>query len=132
MRGKLTEKASELIEGQNFAHLATLMADGSPQVTPVWIDHDGDIIRVNTAKGRVKLRNVLRDPRVAISIVNHRNPIDRVVIRGRAVEVTEEGAEDHIDQLSRKYTGANFQKPLGQRRVIIKIRSDHVTSQRDG
>jgi len=128
MRGKLTEKASELIEGQNFAHLATLMTDGSPQVTPVWIDRDGDIIRVNTAKGRVKLRDVLRDPRVAISIANQGDPYDRVVIRGRAVEVTEEGAEDHIDQLSRKYTGADYQKPPGQRRVIIKIRPEHVTS----
>ncbi|MFQ5870692.1 MAG: PPOX class F420-dependent oxidoreductase [Candidatus Geothermarchaeales archaeon] len=124
----MTEKASELIEGRNFAHLATLMADGSPQVTPVWIDHDGDIIRVNTAKGRVKLRNVLRDPRVAISIANQGDPYDRVVIRGRVVEVTEEGAKDHIDQLSRKYTGADFQKPPGQKRVIIKIRPEHVTS----
>ena len=128
MSGRLTEKASELIEGQNFAHLATLMADGSPQVTPVWIDRDGEIIRVNTAKGRVKLRNVLRDPRVAISIANQGDPYDRVVIRGRVVEVTEGGAADHIDQLSRKYTGADFQKPPGQRRVIIKIRPEHVTS----
>ena len=130
MSGRLTEKASELIEGQNFAHLATLMADGSPQVTPVWIDRDGEIIRVNTAKGRVKLRNVLRDPRVAISIANQGDPYDRVVIRGRVVEVTEGGAADHIDQLSRKYTGADFQKPPGQRRVIIKIRPEHVTSER--
>ncbi|MFQ5950957.1 MAG: PPOX class F420-dependent oxidoreductase [Candidatus Geothermarchaeales archaeon] len=127
MREKLARKVSELIEGPNFAQLATLMPDGSPQVTTVWIDHDGEIIRVNTAKGRVKYINVMRDPRVAISITRHKNPYEQAVIRGRVIEVTEDEAEEHIDQLSRKYTGADFQKPSGQKRVIIKIRPTKVT-----
>lgn len=120
---RLNQKALRFIEGKNFADLATLLPDGSPHVTPVWIDHDGDIILVNTAIGRVKQRNVARDPRVSISIVDSNNPYDRVIIHGRVVSMTEQGADAHIDKLAMKYTGANkYEKSSPtERRIIFKI-----------
>lgn len=123
MPAKLTTKAITLIEGKNFAHLATLMADGSPQVTPVWVDHEGDVILVNTAVGRLKQKNTARDNRVAISIASQDNPYDKVVIRGRVIAQTFEGAEAHIDKLASKYTGVTkYQRPQpDEKRIIIKI-----------
>ncbi len=128
MSSRLSEKALAIIEGRNFAHLATLLPDGSPHVTPVWIDREGDILLVNTAEGRVKHRNIQREPRVAISVYDQENPYDKVLIRGRVIEVTEEGAEEHIDELARKYTGRDFQRVPGQKRVIIKIQPERVSS----
>jgi PPOX class probable F420-dependent enzyme len=124
MAFKNWEEAKNLIEGKNFANLATLMPDGSPQVTPVWIDLDGEAIAVNTSEGRVKLGNVLRDPRVALSIYDQENPYRKVVIRGKVVEVTKEGAEDHIDKMSMKYRGIPkypYRQP-GVSRVLIRIK----------
>jgi PPOX class probable F420-dependent enzyme len=123
MPAKLTTKAITLIEGKNFAHLATLMADGSPQVTPVWVDHEGDVILVNTAVGRQKQKNTARDNRVAISIASQDNPYDKVVIRGRVIAQTFEGAETHIDKLANKYTGVTkYQRSQpDEKRIIIKI-----------
>jgi PPOX class probable F420-dependent enzyme len=123
MPAKLTTKAIRFIEGKNFAHLATLMADGSPQVTPVWIDHEGDVILVNTAVGRVKQKNTARDNRVAISIASQDNPYDKVVIRGRVMAQTFEGAEAHIDKLAHKYTGVTkYQRSQpDEKRIIIRI-----------
>ncbi|MGI0141872.1 MAG: PPOX class F420-dependent oxidoreductase [Candidatus Micrarchaeales archaeon] len=91
---KLPEEVKKLIEEKNFAHIATLMKDGSPQVTTVWVDHDGDHILVNTAEGRVKLKNLKRDPRVALSITDASNNYSGVWIRGRVVKITTEGAEE--------------------------------------
>jgi PPOX class probable F420-dependent enzyme len=88
-----------------FADLATLMPDGSPQVTPVWFDFDGKYIRVNSARGRVKDRNMRRDPRVALSILDPDNPYRYLMIRGRVVKITEDGAVDHINKLAKKYRG---------------------------
>jgi PPOX class probable F420-dependent enzyme len=99
-----------LIEAKNFAHLATLRRDGSPHVAPVWVDHDGDIILVNTAVGRVKQKNIMKDPRVGLSITDQNNPYERVEIRGRVVSQTREGAEEHIDKLANKYTGITRRK----------------------
>ena len=123
MAAKLTANAIKLIEGKNFAHLATIMPDGSPQVTPVWIDHDGDVVLVNTAVGRCKQKNTARDRRVAISITNQDNPYDKVIIRGRVITQTFEGAEAHIDKLAKKYTGATkYQRSQpDERRIIISI-----------
>ncbi len=124
----LSEAARVLLEGQNFGHLATLMPDGSPQVSPVWVDHDGAHVLVNTAEGRVKLRNVRRDPRVAISIANQQNPYQMVTIQGRVVEITHEGADEHIDKMAKKYLGQDtypFRRP-GERRVILKIAPEHI------
>jgi PPOX class probable F420-dependent enzyme len=118
----------KLIEGKNFAHLAILMKDGSPQVTPVWIDLDGDRIVVNTADGRVKARNVRRDPRVAISITEP-GGYPAAFVRGRVVEITREGAEDHIDKMAKKYMGQDtypLRRP-DQPRLKLIIEPDHAT-----
>lgn len=129
MSAKLTSKATRLIEGKNFAHLATVMPDGSPQVSPVWIDHVGDTVLVNTAEGRVKQRNVARDPRVAISIVDQSDPYDKVLIRGRAVAQTSQGADEHIDSLAKKYIGKDkypWRAP-GEKRIIIRIEPGRIS-----
>ena len=120
---KLSANVIKLIEGKNFASLATTMTDGFPHVTPMWVDHEGDIILLNTAEGRIKLRNIAKDPRVAVAITDQNNPYDRVVIQGRVVARTPEGAEAHIDKLAKKYTGANkYEKSTpDEKRVIIKI-----------
>jgi len=119
----LSERAVKLIDGKNFAFLATLQPDGSPHVTPMWVDHEGDMILMNTAVGRIKQRNVTRDPRVSITIVDSNNPYDRIVVHGRVVSQMELGAEAHIDKLAKKYTGANkYQKASPtEKRIILKI-----------
>ncbi len=86
------------IQKPAFAQLATLNADGSPQVTPVWLDYDGTHVLINTARGRVKARNLERNPRVALAIADPQNPYRYVGIQGRVVEMTENGAEPHIDK----------------------------------
>lgn len=127
MAVKLPRSARAIVDAPNFAHLATLMPDGSPQVTPVWIDRQGEELLVNTAIGRVKHRNVLRDPRVALSVTVEEDPYERVVIRGRVTQVTTQGADEHIDRLSRKYTGRNFPRVPGQVRVILRIEPEGVS-----
>ncbi|HXZ99320.1 MAG TPA: PPOX class F420-dependent oxidoreductase [Candidatus Binatia bacterium] len=122
MPAKLTDDELALLREKNLAHLATVMPDGSPQVTPVWVDTDGEAILVNTAKGRVKLRNLVRDPRVAVSITDKGDDYRTVVVRGRA-ELIEEGAEAHIDALARKYLGKDrypWRQP-GMERIIVRI-----------
>lgn len=107
----------------SFAHLGTLTADGAPQVTPVWFEYQGGIIRVNTARGRAKDKNMTRDPRVAISLVDPDNPYRHVSLRGRIVGHTEEGADAHIDALAKKYLGVDkypYARP-GEVRVIYQI-----------
>jgi PPOX class probable F420-dependent enzyme len=123
---RLTDDDRALFKGRNFGHVATVMPDGSPQVSPVWIDieDDTDLILVNTALGRVKTRNMERDPHVAISVVDSEDPYTMVAVRGRVVEVTREGAEDHIDFLSRKYGGRDY--PDHGDRVLFKIAATHV------
>ena len=103
---ELTEKCRALIDAPNYAYLATVDADGAPQVSPVWIDRDGDTILVNTAAGRVKDRNMRNEPRVALSIADVSNPYDKSDIRGRVVDIVEgQEAYDHIDKLAKKYLG---------------------------
>lgn len=129
MPTRLTANAIKLIEGKNFGYLATTMPDGSPHVTPVWVDREDDIILVNTAEGRVKQRNVSRDPRVAISIADQNNLYDKIVVRGRVVSQTTEGADEHIDRLAKKYTGADkytWRGP-GEKRIIIKIEPGRIS-----
>lgn len=129
MATKLPPAVRKLLEGKNIAHVATLMRDGSPQVTAVWVDVDGDRILVNTAEGRAKPRNVRRDPRVAISIADAESPEIAAFIRGRVVEITEEGAAEHIEKLSQKYYGAAFPRREGQVRLILAIEADHISGQ---
>lgn len=123
MATELSDKHQQLLRGKNFANIATLGDDGSPQVTPVWIDFDGTHILFNTEKKRAKTRNLERDPRVALAISDAQNPYSYVEIQGRVVAMTEEGASEHIDKMAMKYMGKEkypFHRP-GDVRVIVKI-----------
>ena len=117
-------------EVKAFANLGTLFPDGSPQVTPVWFDTAGDTIRVNSAKGRWKDRNMRRDGRVALAIMDPQNPYRFVQIRGRIERITEEGADAHIDRLAKKYMGADTYpfRQAGEVRVIYVIRPERVAT----
>ena len=130
MAVSLSAGVRKLLESPNFAHLATVMPDGSPQVTPVWVDYDGAHVLVNTAEGRQKPRNLRRDPRVALSVVDQGNAYAWVAIRGRVVELTHENADEHIDRLSKKYLGRDSYpaRKAGEQRVIVKIEPEHVAS----
>jgi PPOX class probable F420-dependent enzyme len=123
------EKNKDLLTGKTFAHFATLMKKGAPQVSPVWIDYDGEFILVNTAHGRQKSRNVERDARVALSIQDPQNPYRKIIIRGKVVEITRKGAEEHINALSLRYHGVTpYQKRRPDEiREIIKIMPEHVS-----
>jgi PPOX class probable F420-dependent enzyme len=113
-----------------FANLATLMPDGTPQVTPVWFDTVGDHLRVNTARGRIKDRNMQQNAAVAVAISDPDNPYRHIAIRGRIVKVTEEGADAHIDSLAKKYLGKDsypFRQP-GEVRVIYEIAPTSVAA----
>jgi len=126
----IPEKYLDLFEKKAFAHLATLMKDGSPQVTPVWVDYDGKYVRFNSALGRVKDQNVRRDPRVAMSIQDPDNPYRYLEIRGRVVEITQNGADDHINKLSQKYLGIPVypSRRPGEVRVLYRIEPQKVSS----
>jgi len=119
-----------LFEGKNFGHLATIMSDGSPQVSAVWVDIEGDNILVNTAEGRIKPRNVRRDPRVAISIYNQDVPYQSAAIQGEVIEVRTEGALENIHKLAKKYMGLDEYPNLqpGEQRLLFVIRADQVAA----
>jgi PPOX class probable F420-dependent enzyme len=119
----IPEKFHYLFSKKAFGSLGTLMPDGSPQVTPVWCDYDGAHIIVNSAKGRRKDRNMRRDPRVSLAIADPDNPYRYLEIRGRVVEVTEQGADDHINKMAKKYLGLDVypNKAPGEVRVLYKI-----------
>lgn len=123
MTSNISPEVAKLIEDKNLAFVATLMKNDAPQITPVWIDLVDGIILVNTAKGRVKQKNVSRDPRVAISIVDRNNPYNMVTIQGNVVEQTTEGADKHIHKMAKKYLGVDkypFAMP-GEERILLKI-----------
>ncbi len=125
---ELTDSAIGLFKGKNFAFIASLMSDGSPQITPVWIDYDGKFFLVNTAEGRTKQKNFKRDSRVALSVVDQANPYNTVSVRGRVVEQTANGADEHADRLAKKYLGVDkypFKAP-GEKRIILKIKPDKI------
>ena len=125
---ELSDSAINLFRGKNFAFIASLMSDGAPQITPVWVDYDGQFFLVNTAEGRTKQKNFERDSRVALSVVDRDNPYNTVSIRGMVVEQTANGADEHIDKLAKKYLGVDkypFRAP-GEKRIILKIKPDKV------
>src|ERR1700723_2195777 len=129
MSEAIPEKYRDLFQKRAFASLGTLMPDGRPQVTPVWCDYDGEHVIFNSAKGRQKDRNVRRDPRVSLAVIDPENPYRYMEIRGRVVEITEEGASASIDKLAKKYLGVD-KYPYGQPgevRVIYKIKPEHTT-----
>ena len=127
---KISPEISKLFEDKNFAFVATLMKDGSPQITPTWVDIDKNIILINTAEGRLKQRNIKRDPRIAVSIVDRNNPYRMVTIRGKVIEQTTEGADEHIDKLAKKYLEVDkypFRTP-GEKRIILKVIAEKISS----
>lgn len=127
MTDRLPDEARHLFDEPNFGHLATIMQDGSPQSSVVWVDRDGDTVRLNTQAGRVKHVNILRDPRVSLSVHNRTRPTEYVEVRGHAT-VTQEGAGEHIAALAGKYSGAQVDASrfAGRQRVIISIAPDNV------
>ncbi|RPJ86974.1 MAG: PPOX class F420-dependent oxidoreductase [Acidobacteria bacterium] len=126
----IPQKYLDLFQKPCFANLATLMPDGRPQVTPVWCDYDGTYVVVNTAKGRQKDRNMRRDNRVSLSIMDSKNPYRYLEIRGTVAEITEEGASDHIDKMAKKYLGLDKYPNAqpGEVRVLHKIRPEKTSS----
>ena len=118
---------ADLFKKRSFAHLTTMMGDGSPHASPVWIDFDGKHLIINSAKGRVKDKNMRRDPRVAISIQDPDNPARFLGIRGQVVDISETGADTHIDAMAKKYLDVDkypYKQP-GEIRVLYKVRPDH-------
>ena len=126
----IPEKYRDLFEKKAFANLATMMPDGTPQVTPVWIDYDGRYVLVNSARGRQKDKNMERNPAVSLSIMDPDNPYRYLEVRGRVKEITEEGAEEHIDKMAKKYIDKDkypWRRP-GERRVLYKIEPERTSS----
>lgn len=122
MSKALTDDQIKLLREKQLAHVATVMADGTPQVTPVWVDTDGEAVLFNTAVGRVKYDNLVRNPDVAVSVADRDDDYRTVTVRGRA-EFVEEGADAHIDKLAKKYLDADSYpfRTEGERRVIVRV-----------
>ncbi|MPZ76558.1 MAG: TIGR03618 family F420-dependent PPOX class oxidoreductase [Deltaproteobacteria bacterium] len=130
MADKIPEEFKDVFGKVAYAHLATVMPDGSPQVTPVWFDYDGNHLRVNSAKGRIKDKNMRRNKKIALTIQDPDNPYRYLAVRGEVDEITEDGADAHIDFLAKKYLGKDqypFRSP-GEVRVIYKIRPEKVST----
>ena len=130
---RLSPGGVSLLQEPQLAHFTTLMPDGSPQTTPVWVDvePDGGYVLVNTADTRLKTGNVERDPRVAVSVLDKANDWRYALVRGNVVEMRHEGADEHIDKLAKKYLGQDvypFRNPA-ERRVILRIKPNHVLEQ---
>jgi PPOX class probable F420-dependent enzyme len=124
----IPDEAKHLFENKEMAHVATLNADGSPQVSAVWIALDGDLVTFNTAEGRVKPKNLRRDGRVAISIAGEENPYENLILQGKVVELTNDGADADIDALAKRYLDADsypYRQP-GEERLIVKIEPEKV------
>ena len=126
----IPQSHSDILDKPAFAHLSTIMSDGSPQASAVWVDTDGPLIVVNSAEGRLKDRNIRRDPRVAISVTDPDNPYRSLMIRGRVSKITNDGADAHIDKLAKKYMGVDeypFRTP-DEVRVMYYIEPERVAS----
>ena len=127
---KLSEKQADLLRGKNWGTVVTLREDGSPHATPVWIDTDGENVIFNTVIGRAKERHLRNDPRVAVTVLPAADQQSGYVsVSGRA-ELSEEGANDHIDKLAKKYLGLDKYPYLqpGERRVIVTVKPDMIDS----
>lgn len=124
----LPDSVKALIEAKTFANIATLMPDGTPHVTQTWVDHEGDLVLINTFEGSQKHRNVVRNPKVGLDICDPTNAYNMAVIRGRVKEVTLEGAEEHVDKLAKKYLGQDKYptRRTGMKRILIKIEPTRV------
>lgn len=120
---KIDNNVANLIKGKNIAHISTIMEDGAPHLTPIWIDCDSDYLLVNTTETRIKTKNILRDNRAALSIVDSNNPYCWAFVRGKLVESTSNGADAHINKMSKKYLGMEeyLSADRNERRIILKI-----------
>lgn len=129
-KGILTEPVIKIIKDKNFAFLGTIMTDGRPQVSPIWIDIDdnNNILLFNTAQGRIKHKNISRDPRVSLSLVDKNNPYSMVTIQGTIIEQTTIGADEHIDKLAKKYLNIDRypSHSPSMTRVICKIKPEKM------
>src|SRR3989337_2900472 len=124
----MNDKAVKLFEGSNLVFIATIMKDGSPQLSPVWANYEDEHILVNTAEGRLKHKNVLRDPRVAVSAVDQNNPLNMTTIQGKVIEIIPDYEYLHANKLTKKYMGKDnypFRQP-GEKRIIFKILPEKV------
>jgi len=117
-------KVEQLFQQKNLIFISTINSDGSPQLTPVWGDYDGEHVLVNTAEGRLKHKNVLRDPRVAISVVDHGNPLNMTTIKGKVIEIIPDYDYIHANKLTKQYMGVDEYpfKRDGEKRIIFKIK----------
>jgi PPOX class probable F420-dependent enzyme len=124
----IPEKYRDLFNKRAFASLATMMPNGAVQVTPVWVDVEDGSLLFNSARGRLKDKNVRRDPRVTLTLMDPDNPYRYLEVRGRVVDITEKGADRHIDKLAKKYLGVDkypYAKP-GEVRVLYRVKPEHV------
>jgi len=128
MSQMIPEKYMDLLEKPAFGNLGTLMKDGSPQVTPIWVDYDGKFVRFNSAKGRVKDKNIRRDPRVSVAIQDPANPYRYLEIRGKVVEITETARDDHINKLSKNIWEIQFTLSGNQAKCASLTRSNRKKS----
>ena len=129
MATRLTDAHRELLDKKVFAFVTTLNRDGSPHTTPVWVDHDGERLRFNTDRNRIKIRNLARDPRVSVAMVDPDDPYTKVLIIRGTTRLVEEGADEHIDRLTKKYTGQDqfpWRTPES-RRVTIEVIPERIT-----
>lgn len=127
---QLSQEQVTLLREPHIAQLVTLMPDGSPQISPVWVDTDGTDILINTALGRLKSNNMAKDARVAVSVYDPENSYTRVVnVRGRVTSISEEGADAHIDSLAKKYMGVDSypNKSPDETRVIVRISPERIS-----
>ena len=124
----MDSKAEILLNGKNLVFLATVMPDGSPQVTPVWGNFDDSHILINTAEGRLKHKNIIKDPRVALSVVDSENPLNMTTIRGKVVEIISDSEYIHSNKLTKQYMDLEEYpfKRLGEKRIIFKIKPERV------
>ncbi len=131
MSDTLSTKAHALLSRPVLASLATVDGKGNPQITPVWIDTDGDDLRFNTARGRAKDVNMERNPHVGVCVVDPDDPYNVVAVRGTVVDITHEGADAHIDALAKKYLGVDTypMRQPGEERITVRIRPDRITMQ---
>ncbi len=125
---ELNERQQQLLKEPNLAHVVTFMKDGMPQSTPVWVDYADGYVLINTAEGRQKARNLHRDPRIALSVVDRNRLGNYVEVRGRVAEITTEGADEHYAMLARKYFGPDAKPRItpGEQRIIVKIEPSYV------
>jgi PPOX class probable F420-dependent enzyme len=118
-----------LLQGRNLAFISTLSRDGSPHITPMWADMEGDVILINTFESSAKSKNIKKDPRIAISVVESNNPYNMVSIKGTVIDQTTEGADEHLKKLAKRYLGIGkyYYREPNRKRVILKIKPEKAT-----